>query len=185
MSDKYPSLKPVSGRRVNRSIDDMERAARTLLEETQDQATVALLCDYVRMGREYGDRMQCQPIDWKERAQKAEAKLKAYVQAEKCLEGMGIVLWQKEADPNAFDGFGFGNFKPLVAAQRELAELKKPNWVNLPDSPGKWLSIKNGTPVIIDVLQVSNVLCTRDKNGWHDHVKVGQYRRLIPGLDIP
>lgn len=65
-------LQSVEGRWCERSIDDMERSALAYITEEvhnhfRDNGLVALLADYVRMGREYGDMMNTDARNMRER----------------------------------------------------------------------------------------------------------------------
>ena len=60
--DFFPHLPAVGGRRVETSLADLEYRARIRLQAEQgkplpDNALIALLCDTVRLCREYADMM--------------------------------------------------------------------------------------------------------------------------------
>jgi hypothetical protein len=63
MSGEPMKQPAVGGRRIERTIADLERAALVCLAEEQekpnpDNALIAVLCDTVRLGREYADSMR-------------------------------------------------------------------------------------------------------------------------------
>lgn len=78
---KSKATLPVAGRRCNRSIDDMECQAYVFITNelqsvSHDTGLVALLSDYVRMGREYGDTMNTNAKNMRERIVTLEAENK-------------------------------------------------------------------------------------------------------------
>lgn len=67
MSEEEYLLQSVAGRRCERSIEDMEQAARIYITKEVhnhfgDNVIVGLLSDYIRMGREYSDRINSESM---------------------------------------------------------------------------------------------------------------------------
>lgn len=85
MSEKF-ELQSVAGRWCERSIDDMEHSALVHITNevhaiSGDMGLVALLADYVRMGREYGDMMNSDAKNMKVRIAELEKKNKSMKKA--------------------------------------------------------------------------------------------------------
>lgn len=94
MSEKF-ELQSVAGRWCERSINCMEQSALVYITNevhaiSGDMGLVALLSDYVRMGREYGDMMNSDAKNMKERIAELEDALKiasAYINPhEPCID---------------------------------------------------------------------------------------------------
>ncbi len=80
MSEDHFELQSVVGRWCERSIDDMEHAALVYITKEVhnhfgDNGLVALLADYVRMGREYGDMMNTDSRNMRERIAELEKQV--------------------------------------------------------------------------------------------------------------
>lgn len=92
MNEKF-ELQSVAGRWCERSINDMEYSALVHITNevsnkiSGDMGLVALLADYVRMGREYGDMMNSDSKNMKDRIAELEKENKKLIELLKTVMG--------------------------------------------------------------------------------------------------